>query len=367
MPRATPAAPLYLAHVVPGLEELAAGELAGPPWRVQGAGALRGFDERTSLLRFRYRGAPRDLLDLSLVEDIFALAAESETVPGGWSGLAAIRDALAASPDFDPAVAVAAEVRRVRTRSATFRVVARKAGEHAFRRVDVQQAAERAVAERFPRWRLVDENAQAELWLHLVGSHLIAGLRLSGDELRQRTYLRVSLPAALKPTVARAMVTLSRPRPDDVFLDPMCGAGTILIERALAGRYRLLLGGDLDPHAVEATETNVGTRYQPIEIRQWDARTLPLDTGSVSAIVTNLPFGRQVGSAAENRALYPALLAEWTRVLQAGGRMVLLTSDAALLRRALARHPELRQQQRVQVLVRGVPAAIHVLRHTGAA
>ena len=365
MPRATGPAPVYLAHVVPGLEELAAGELAGAPWRVRQVEALRGFDERTSLLRFRSRVAPADLLHLTLVEDVFALAAESEAIPGGYSGPAAVRDLLAAAPEVDAAVALAADVRRLRLRGTTFRVIARMAGEHAYRRVDIQQVAERAMIKRFSRWKLVEEDARVELWLHLVGGHLVAGVRLSDDTMRRREYLRVSLPAALKPTVARAMVALSRPQPDDVFLDPMCGAGTILIERAHAGRYRQLLGGDSDPRAVEAAQANIGPRYQPIELRLWDARSLPLAEGSVSAIVTNLPFGRQVGTATENRALYPALLAEWVRVLRPGGRLVVLTSDAHLLRRTVARRPELTLVQQTPVLVRGLPAVISALRRAG--
>jgi 23S rRNA G2445 N2-methylase RlmL len=147
-------------------------------------------------------------------------------------------------------------------------------------------------------------------------------------------------------------------------LDPMCGAGTILIERAETGRYGKLLGGDLDPEAVAAAVTNVGPRYQPIELRQWDARALPLPDDSVSAVISNLPFGRQIASPAELRDLYPALLKEWARVLGQDGRMVLLTSATDLLRRALPR--ALRIVARISVLVRGYPAAIHLIHRSSA-
>jgi 23S rRNA G2445 N2-methylase RlmL len=158
------------------------------------------------------------------------------------------------------------------------------------------------------------------------------------------------------------MVQLTDPAPDDVFLDPMCGSGTILIERALAQRYRLLLGGDRDPAAVEATLENIGPRYKPIEVRRWDAAHLPLESGSVSALATNLPFGKQIGSAEENRTLYPALLAEWVRVVQPGGRLVLLTSERALLRKSLRNQEGLTSEGETPVLVRGVPSAIFTAR-----
>jgi 23S rRNA G2445 N2-methylase RlmL len=242
-------------------------------------------------------------------------------------------------------------------------VIARKAGSQAFRRVDVQHAVEHAILSRYPRWRVVEDDARLELWVHLVERTFLAGFRLSDITMRQRTYRRESIPAALKPTVAHAMVMLSVPRDGDVFLDPMCGSGTILIERAEASRYRLLLGGDSDPAAVAATRANVGPRYKPIQIRQWDARNLPLDDHSVTAVVTNLPFGKQIGTPAEIRTLYPALLKEWTRVLAPGGRMVLLTADRSLLARALGQHPELVQKRTLSVLVRGYRATIFVVHH----
>jgi 23S rRNA G2445 N2-methylase RlmL len=345
-------------HTVPGLEELLAEELRERVPAARVLRTVRGFDERTSLLVVGLRGEPAPLLGLRLAEDAFALGVEVEDVPGGWSGLRALRDAVSASPLLEMAAARAMELRPKRARRVTFRVVARVAGSHAFRRVDAQQAVETAIGERFREWRVVEENAQLELWLHLVGGLFLLGVRLSDERMRRHAGLRVSLPAALKPAIAAAMVRLSRPQEDDMFLDPMCGAGTILIERGEAGRYRQLLGGDADPEAVAATLANIGPRYKPIEVRQWDARRLPLADASVTRIVSNMPFGRQVGSPAENRALYPALLNEWARVLRPGGRMVLLTSESALLARALRGLP-LTPGRRLPLLVRGHPAAMH--------
>ena len=48
------------------------------------------------------------------------------------------------------------------------------------------------------------------------------------------------------------MVWLTGPEDDDVFLDPMCGAGTVLIERGSIARHRLLVGADNNPEALAA-------------------------------------------------------------------------------------------------------------------
>jgi SAM-dependent methyltransferase len=359
MPRNTHSAPLYIAHVVPGIEGIAEGEIAAKLAVHDPIEVLQRFDERTSLLLFGWAGTPRALLELGTVEDVFALAARADDIPASRAGLGAVRSLVAHERRFTVAADLAFAVRPRRGRT-TFRVIARKAGDHAFRRVDLQRAVEWGVLDRLPAWRLVEDDAQIELWAHLVGSRLVVGIRLSDNTLRQRQYRQVSLPAALKPTVAHAMALISEPREDDVVLDPMCGSGTILIERARAGRYRLLLGGDADEAAVEATRENMGPRYKPVRVERWDARRLPIDDHSVSAIITNTPFGKQIGTPEENRTIYPQVLAEWVRVLREDGRMVLLSGDRALLRRTLERRPELRIEWQMQVLVRGYRATLAV-------
>jgi SAM-dependent methyltransferase len=358
-------APHILAHVVPGLERIAAHELRRRGLANGPVQALTGFDDRTSLIRFRSPASAADLLAPRTVEDVFTLAAEVEGVGWTYAGLRALRETLALAPGLDAAVTTVLATRGRAVRRPGLRVIARVAGEHTFRRADLQQTVERAFLERFPSWRLVEERATIEVWAHLIEEHFVAGVRLSDNTLRQRTYKRASLPASLKPTIAAAIALVSQPRDDDVVLDPMCGAGTLLIERAEAGRYRRLLGGDLDPAAVAAVRENVGPRYQPIELRGWDARSLPLADAAVTAILSNLPFGRRIGSRAENRALYPALLDEWSRVLAPGGRMVLLTSESDLLRAALARRRNLRLVERIPILVRGQAAAIHLVHAAG--
>lgn len=48
----------------------------------------------------------------------------------------------------------------------------------------------------------------------------------------------------------------------------------------------------------------------PAEVVQWDVTSLPLRDACVDAVVTDLPFGKRVGSRLENRELYPAALRE---------------------------------------------------------
>jgi tRNA (guanine6-N2)-methyltransferase len=283
---------------------------------------------------------------------------------------------------FDRAVEAHAALRRRAAR--TYRVIARRSGEHAFRRVDAQRAVERAIRTRRPGLRPVDDGADAEFWLSIVGRVALVGLRLSSGEMRlprrlaaggprarpasaaqQEGHARgrsafVSLPAALKPSVARAMVWLSQPRPDDAALDPLCGAGTLLLERAAAGPYRSLVGGDLDPTAVAAARANARHAGVRLDVRVWDALALPLPDASVDVVLTNPPFGKRVEiPGGDARAFYRGLVGEFTRVLRPHGRLVLLTSQADAFLQATRAVP-LRLDRRVPIVLRGEPATIFV-------
>jgi 23S rRNA G2445 N2-methylase RlmL len=349
-----------MAHVVPGLEELASEELE----RFVGITVdrvIRTMDDRSSIILFQYTGHPSELLGIRIVEDVFAVVAIADRVPIGWDGLAAIRALVAGAADLRAALATFRTIRRTNRPRPTFRVVARMSGDHAFRRLEVQHSVESGLREAGQGWMPGGEEADVEVWVHLMDRSVVVGLRLSDEATRERESDDEHMPVSLKPSVAHAMVLLSRPRPDDVVLDPMCGAGTAIIERAMHSRYRLLLAGDLDRQAVSATLRNVGARFRPISIQRWDAGTLPLADGSVSVVMTNLPFGRQAGSHHVNVAQYSRLLAEWTRVVKPGGRMVLLTTERDLIEQVVSEDRRLRVSKRLSVVVRGLTATLYVL------
>jgi len=91
----------------------------------------------------------------------------------------------------------------------------------------------------------------------------------------------------------------------------------VLIERAHLGRYAMLLGSDRDAAALAAARENVGARYKPVQLENWDAGALPLGDASVDKLVTNLPWGLRYGSHGENRKLYPLWFREFARVSKA--------------------------------------------------
>ncbi len=353
---------LYIAHTQPGFEAIAADEIAT---RISGAREItrRIVPDRAGMTIF-FAPAPDKLGVLRTAEDLFGLAGYRAGVGPENKELDKIRGASREAPLVEAAL-----VARVKVTPGTragrrlkFRVIARMAGEHEFRRVDFQRAVERGILERSDHtWRLEEEDADVELWATMIDAEFFLTVRLSDDAMRHREYKAAHRPASLRASSAAALAWLSEPREDDVVLDPFCGAGTILIERAHLGRYAMLLGSDRDAAALAAARVNVGARYKPIQLENWDAGALPLGDASVNKIVTNLPWGLRYGSHGENRKLYPIWMREFARVLKPGGMMVMLTAEWRLMRE-LERTRKFAPSKIIRVSVLGKSAAIYVCR-----
>lgn len=350
----------YYVTVFPGLERIVSEELK-ERFGIETFAPIEG--RNNVLVPFETKVDVKELLTIGTAEDLFA-ALDEYPFTGARYELTTVPAALRELPTLDLALTYHRKTLPSSKRKTTFRVVAQAIHDpKEYRRVDMQLALEEAVLKRYHRrWELVEDEAALEIWAHLLHDKIILGLRLSDERMRHREYKREHVPASLRPTVAYAMVWLSDIKDEDVFLDPMCGAATILIERAEAGRYKQLYGGDIRPEALAAAQTNVGNKFKPIELNQWDARHLPFEDGTIDKIVCNLPFGKQIGSPDENQELYGSFLKEVSRLLKSDGKAVLLTSEAHLLKEHIAPLRDLkivREERHIKVL--GCPASIFVL------
>jgi 23S rRNA G2445 N2-methylase RlmL len=367
----------YAASVLPGLEEVAGAEI------VERLPDARLLDSARGWVTFRYAGNASDLFVLRTTEDVFALLYRTADLPRYRSGALPLLTRMArGSRHWDQAWSAFQRTRRRAVKRVTFRVIAQMSGKHGFRRQEVRDAVLAGIQSRRQArgWKPVVEDAHLEVWAPIVGDWALIALRLSDRRMRHRTYKRQHRPASLRPTLAAAMVYLSRPRASDRFCDPMCGAGTILAERAQAAPYQILVGGDLDAEALLAARSNLSFLADVLPpvlpasawgaddlrsgvlLHEWDAERLSLRTGSLDVVVSNLPFGEQIGSHGENVTLYDRLLGDLARVLALGGRAVLLTSERELMRTLLRRYPSLHRERQVLVGVLGQAARIYLLR-----
>ena len=152
-------------------------------------------------------------------------------------------------------------------------------------------------------------------------------------------YRRSDVGAAIHPVVAAGLARLVRTGEEGLALDPTCGSGTLLIERALLTPGIALRGGDVSPTAVRAAWQNVEAAglAARISIERADAA----DAASwrpAREVLANLPFGLRTGRQDRGLVeLYGRLVDHLGRFLEPGGRAVLYTANARALEPALAR------------------------------
>lgn len=346
-----------VAQTHPGLQGILAEEAAS--LRMQPTGHLR-LGQRNDLVLIDAPD-PEQALGLRVAEDVHAVVLEKGALGETRHDLGRLEPWLRRAP-MDRALELHATLTggRGTARVTRFRVVTRIQGRTDYTRAAAGAAAAAALASRLGRnWRQRDDGAKVEFWLTLTATCTLVTLRLTDSRARHRGRV-VERPGALRPAIAAAMVRLSHPRPDDVVLDPFCGTGTILVERALAGPHQLLIGSDIDAEALAAARLNLGPRHKPLELHHWDAMSLPLASASVDRIITNVPFGQRYGSRDSLRSLYPRFLSEAARVIRPHGLLVVLAPDRSSIgAKALdGWHPE----RSIPVLVLGRRARLIALR-----
>lgn len=263
----------YLILGIPGLASLIAEEVSGD---------LSGNDGRADVVVV---DRPGRVFETRLGEDVLAEVTNVATRRPLRSLIAEIAPALNGSP-MEKALSVWAAWRRPLAARMTYRVVARLLSEDAFLRTELRDALTNEIGRARPAWRTEDPS-DLEFWaLEDRPGRLRIGLRVTTGELRSRGGRTEEREAALRPTLAAAMVHLAG-EGEGVLIDPCCGSGTILSEAHAVGWNPV--GGDIDSEAVEVAAHNTGSG------RLWvgDAAQLPVGDGSAGAVVSNLPFGER--------------------------------------------------------------------------
>ncbi|KAJ8258585.1 hypothetical protein COCON_G00175970 [Conger conger] len=260
-----------------------------------------------------------------------------------------------------------------------FRVTCNRAGDkHNFTSNDAARDFGGAVQDFF-QWKADMTKFDIEVLLNIHDSEVVIGIALTEESLHRRNITHFG-PTTLRSTLAYGMLRLCKPQVSDVIIDPMCGTGAIPLEGAMEWQQSFYLAGDNNDMAVSRTVNNIGHIHKKRQIKgstawglsidtlQWDLCRLPMRTSSADIIITDMPFGKRMGSRKKNWDLYPACLREMARVSRPGtGKAVLLTQDKKCFTKALSRMGGLwRKALTVWVNIGGLHAGVYLLKRTGA-
>ena len=238
-------------------------------------------------------------------------------------------------------------------KDAAFPVAGHSLNSHLFSVPDCQRIIKRAVVERLrERYGLAwfPESAETvQIRFSIMKDHVSLCLDTSGEGLHKRGYRPAHTAAPLRETLAAAMVTLSRYRGKEDFVDPFCGSGTIPIEAALIALDRApglkrrfaamdwriwdraiwtraaeeararefrgsysILGSDIDPQAVALARANAEragvadiVRFEVADAARFERRS------ERGLIVTNPPYGERLMEKEQAEKLYRSFGEAW--------------------------------------------------------
>uniref|UniRef100_H2ZB54 THUMP domain-containing protein n=1 Tax=Ciona savignyi TaxID=51511 RepID=H2ZB54_CIOSA len=215
-------------------------------------------------------------------------------------------------------------------------------------------------------WKVDLSFYNVEVLLDLGVDSLMVALSLTLFSLHHRNISHFGR-TTLRSTIAYNMLRLCAPQPGDIVVDPMCGSGSIPLEGAMQWKDCFHVAGDNCKPAVSRTTGNVLSNDNcPVEVIRWDATRLPWKSGSIDVCVTDLPFGRRMGSQTDNRILYPRFLFEVARVAKLGvTRTCILTYDRRSALKAISQLSKFWSLKRtVCVNIGGLRAAVYLLNRT---
>ncbi len=331
----------YEAETIPGLEEFAANEL-----RHLRAGAVSQLRTYKGAVRFRFAGDPNALRGLRTVQAVYRVE---------WFAVPRPR-ALLGDAHFRRLLAQIEAVRQIKPdQFTTFQIAAAGSDSSVMERIKREIAASAGIPHAESGDLLIRILPDDGGWRTLV--------RLTPRPLATRSWRVANYEGALNGVVAYCMALLTQPKPGDTVVNLGSGSGSLLIERGFAGAAHQVIGIERDPVVIDLALANVRASgcQRCLRLVCADMRQSPLPDSCADALLADLPFGQRVGSHADNRALYPAALAEAARLAKLGAHFVVITHEIRLMDAALE-HAHVWQPVRVlPIILRGLHPRIYVL------
>jgi 23S rRNA G2445 N2-methylase RlmL len=186
---------------------------------------------------------------------------------------------------------------------------------------------------------LIDSPSNYDLELYLESDHDSSRLfiRPSFVPDKRFEYRERDVGGSINPVVGACLARMVFTKPGALVLDPTCGSGTLLIERAQLDRESEIWGMDISDFAVKAAQENVRTAglTRQIEVVQGDSAN-PGRWEACDEVIANLPFGmRSRHEEQDLMDLYRNLIANIAENLNSDGRALIYSVHQGLVERCL--------------------------------
>lgn len=242
----------------------------------------------------------------------------------------------------------------------SFRVITSQENQMVTVNKQLLEQTEQLFKSRLHLQRVDRSKPETEVWfLWRNEGYGFVGLRLT----RTPNYEKTLNKGELRPELANLMCMASEPTPNDVFLDPFAGYGSIPIERAKAFPYKQIIAGEKDSVTFRILERKIKQIKQKIIVGKWDALVLGgLKDNSIDKIVTDPPWGIFSNKGVNFDDFYNKMLKGFVRVIKPGGVIVVLMGQKDLFERVLGRFSSLSLLKKYDTLVSGKKASVYKIR-----
>lgn len=340
---------VYEAEAVVGLEKFVARELR----QIPGVRLLPNVHVRPGAVRFEYDSSIDTLYDLRLAQAVYRVLSFDVPRP----------KALLGHAHFQRISTLVSKVVATKPRStfATLGIDAAGAESAVMRRI--KNELSNAVG------LLPADEGRGDLLLRIVPAVSRSGweclVRLTPRPLATRSWRLQSFAGALNATVAQAMVQLTSPRDDDIYVNLCCGSGSLLIERLTSSvSASALIGIDIDENTLHLATVNMEQLKNNScpHLVIGDVQACPLPDQCATALVADLPFGQRSGTHQDNLRLYPRVIEEAARIARAGALFAILTHEIRLMQSILYSQRRWTLAETLPIVLRGLHPRIYLLR-----
>lgn len=176
-------------------------------------------------------------------------------------------------------------------------------------------------------------------------------------------YRKNEIATSINPVTAAIVIKSIEKwlKPSANVIDPFCGTGTMLIERAKLGEVGTLTGVDIYRTAISAATIN--SKLAKVNIELLDEDILEYSTTDpFDELITNMPFDNKSTTHNKYADLYSAFVKKIPTLVISGGMVFVYTIEKQLFREVLIDNEELELLQEIKIESGRLTPHVFVLR-----